>query len=70
MTHIKNTENSSNNERRASDIDRRTNAERRSKERLACMRAECRKNVPRRESDSAGRLIEGELWWNGTHRFF
>ena len=43
--------------------------ERRNAERLSHMDGDCRNNIPRRESDLAGELDEGELWWSGDRKF-
>lgn len=56
-------------ERRKHWRDRRSALERRSCARLSNMDGECRNNVPRRESDVAGKLDEGELWWSGDRKF-
>ena len=56
-------------ERRKRWRDRRTAFERRNFARLERMDGECRNNVPRRESDLAGKLDEGELWWSGDRKF-
>ena len=65
MSHLTNTESGNANERRAGSRDRRTSGERRNMERLKYMKGECRCNEPRRVTDMAGRLVEGELWWTG-----
>lgn len=56
-------------ERRKHWRDRRAEAERRNQARLNRMDGECRNNTPRRESDLAGTLVEGELWWSGDRTF-
>ncbi|MDH3343542.1 MAG: hypothetical protein OEY06_08295 [Gammaproteobacteria bacterium] len=53
------------NEQRKSGVERRVNDERRNQERLNHMKGECRNNTPRRATDVAGRLVEGQLWWSG-----
>ena len=63
MSHSTGTENEA--EQRRSDFDRRASDERRNQERLKHMQGECRKNAPRRATDASGRLVEGQLWWNG-----
>lgn len=65
MSHAINSESGSAVDRRTGNLDRRLNGERRNKDRLLHMKGECRSNVPRRNSDVAGRLVEGELWWSG-----
>jgi len=57
-------------ERRRNWRDRRVGEERRNPERLKHMDGECRSNVPRRSSDLAGKLEDGEYWWSGDRRFF
>ena len=60
---------SSGSERRTNWRDRRVNDERRNEVRLSHMDGECRNNPPRRASDVAGKLIEGDLWWGGSGKF-
>ena len=50
-------------ERRKHWRDRRCTPERRSPERLQRMEYECRSGIPRRKSDLADVLTEGEVWW-------
>ena len=50
-------------ERRKHWRDRRCTPERRNPERLQHMEYECRSGVPRRQSDLADVLTEGEVWW-------
>lgn len=69
MSHSKNTPNVEKIERRKEWIERRKMPDRRNQERLNHMGEDCRSNVPRRESDVAGTLVEGELWWSGDIRF-
>ena len=57
-------------ERRAGSVDRRACEERRSEERLSLMKKDCRKNLPRRDSDMDGLMVEGELWWSSSQQFF
>ena len=57
-------------ERRAGGVDRRACEERRSEERLNHMKKDCRKNLPRRDSDMDGLMVEGELWWSSSQQFF
>ena len=65
MSHSINTGNENEAEQRSGRGDRRVSGERRNIERLKHMKGECRCNVPRRGTDMAGRLVEGELWWTG-----
>ena len=60
---------SSKSERRKNWQDRRLMPERRNAVRLSHMDGECRNNPPRRSSDIAGKLIEGDLWWGGGSKF-
>ena len=52
-------------ERRRQWCDRRALPDRRSLERLSHSGSDydCRAGVPRRQSDLAGELSEGEVWW-------
>ena len=65
MTHAVNTETKNDIERRMGTVDRRANDERRNHDRMSHMKGECRSNTPRRGSDMAGKMVEGELWWSG-----
>lgn len=56
-------------ERRKHWYDRRAHADRRIPARLSQTEYDCRSYVPRRESDIAGALVEGEAWWSGDRRF-
>ena len=56
-------------ERRKHWYDRRAHADRRNQERLGHTEYDCRSYVPRRQSDVAGGLVEGEVWWSGDRRF-
>ena len=66
MPHSEKTSNVEKVERRKHWRDRRKVSERRNQERLSHMESDCRNNVPRRESDVSGTLVEGELWWSGN----
>ena len=57
-------------DRRTGCIDRRVCDERRDHDRLSYMKKDCRGNLPRRDSDMDGRMIEGELWWSSSQQFF
>jgi len=57
-------------DRRAGCEDRRICDERRSDERISHMKKACRKNLPRRDSDMDGLMVEGELWWSSSQQFF
>lgn len=50
-------------ERRKHWRDRRVSPDRRSPERLEHSEYDCRSGVPRRASDIAGELADGEVWW-------
>jgi hypothetical protein len=50
-------------ERRKLWVDRRTGGDRRSAARLRMHADECRSGLPRRASDLAGELVDGEVWW-------
>jgi len=51
-------------ERRKHWRDRRRDIERRNTARNQHENYECRSGVPRRQSDVAGELYDGEVWWN------
>lgn len=51
-------------ERRKHWRDRRVNADRRNPERLRLVSYDCRSGSPRRASDVAGDLADGDVWWN------
>ena len=51
-------------ERRKHWCDRRTVADRRNPARLRLITYDCRSGFPRRASDVAGELAEGDVWWN------
>lgn len=51
-------------ERRKHWRDRRAEADRRNPERMRMVTYDCRSGSPRRASDIAGELTEGEIWWN------
>jgi len=69
MTQTTTTTNVSKIERRKHWQDRRMNNERRNPVRIGHMNDECRSDVPRRDSDIAGKLVEGERWWSGDRNF-
>lgn len=69
MSHSENTSNVEKIERRKDWIERRKMPDRRNQERLNHTDEDCRNNIPRRESDITGTLIEGEIWWSGDRRF-
>ena len=50
-------------ERRRHWRDRRAGGERRSSGRLHLTSFDCRTGLPRRTSDVAGELADGEVWW-------
>jgi hypothetical protein len=56
-------------ERRKQWCDRRSLVDRRNPERLDQAEYDCRSYASRRESDIAGSLAEGEVWWSGDRRF-
>jgi len=56
-------------ERRKHWRDRRVLVERRNSGRISQAEYDCRDGAPRRESDIAGKLVEGEIWWSGDRRF-
>lgn len=66
MSHSTNMGSGAQSEQRAGQPDRRVSGERRNQERLKYMKGECRCNAPRRQLDTGGRMIEGELWWSGN----
>lgn len=51
-------------ERRKHWRDRRKEADRRNPERLRLVSYDCRSGQPRRASDLAGELADGDVWWN------
>ena len=67
MTQDKKPSDASSSDRRTDWLDRRKSDERRNPVRLSHMDGECRNNAPRRSSDIAGKLIEGDLWWGGVN---
>ncbi|MDH3342403.1 MAG: hypothetical protein OEM07_01620 [Gammaproteobacteria bacterium] len=56
-------------ERRMARGDRRREGERRSEERIAHMKRECRGSLPRRDMDINRQLITGEQWWSRQELF-
>ena len=56
-------------ERRKHWRDRRTGSDRRNPQRLRLVSYDCRSGQPRRQSDIAGELSDGDVWWtNGNTR--
>ena len=53
----------SNLNRRANWAERRSSEERRNDYRVSVMQDDCRRGVPRRESDISGDASEGNVWW-------
>ena len=51
-------------ERRKHWRDRRNSNDRRNLQRLKQVEFDCRSGQPRRQSDVARTLAEGEIWWN------
>jgi len=51
-------------ERRKEWQDRRTGDDRRNPERLRMVSYDCRSGQPRRSSDVAGELADGDIWWH------
>ena len=52
-------------ERRKHWRDRRASSDdRRKSERMRLVSYDCRTGLPRRQSDLAGELSDGEIWWN------
>ncbi len=51
-------------ERRKHWRDRRVGDDRRNLERLHLTSFDCRSGLPRRASDVAGELADGDVWWN------
>jgi hypothetical protein len=50
-------------ERRKHWRDRRATSDRRNSDRLQRTDYDCRSGIPRRQSDVAGELADGEVWW-------
>ncbi len=69
MSHTNTQTNVTRIERRKHWRDRRMKDERRNPVRISHMNDECRDAAPRRDSDIAGTLVEGELWWSGDNNF-
>ena len=57
-------------ERRKNWRDRRIRPDRRNSERLQRADFDCRSGVPRRQSDIAGELADGEVWWQVESNYF
>jgi len=57
-------------ERRKNWRDRRAGPDRRNSERLQRADFDCRSGVPRRQSDVAGELADGEVWWQEEINYF
>ena len=53
-------------ERRKHWRDRRGSDDRRNPQRLRLISYDCRTGQPRRQSDIAGELSDGEVWWNNS----
>lgn len=53
-------------ERRKHWRDRRGSDDRRNPQRLRLVNYDCRTGQPRRQSDVAGELSDGEVWWNNN----
>ena len=51
-------------ERRKHWRDRRASEDRRNLQRLRLVSYDCRSGQPRRQSEVAGELPDGEVWWN------
>ncbi len=51
-------------ERRKHWRDRRVESDRRNPARLRLVTYDCRSGAPRRESDIAGKLSDGDIWWD------
>ena len=49
--------------RRLNWAERRNNEERRNTYRVSVMQDDCRRGVPRRESEISGDNSEGNVWW-------
>lgn len=69
MAQTRNTEDEKVTDRRNGEMDRRMNEDRRNLDRLSYMDADCRSDVPRRNSDIISSMIEGELWWSRQQIF-
>jgi hypothetical protein len=65
-THSQKTSHKTNSERRKHWQDRRSFLDRRNPERLSHSSYDCRSGAPRRQSDLAGELAEGDIWWNSN----
>ncbi len=50
-------------ERRKHWLDRRAGVDRRNPERMRLHTYDCRGGLPRRASDLAGELADGDIWW-------
>ena len=50
-------------ERRKHWRDRRASNDRRNAERIRLVSYDCRSGLPRRQSDLAGELSDGDIWW-------
>jgi hypothetical protein len=51
-------------ERRKHWRDRRVDGDRRNPARMRLVTYDCRSGSPRRESDVAGELADGDIWWD------
>jgi hypothetical protein len=56
-------------ERRKHWRDRRDGSDRRNPRRLELTMYDCRSGQPRRSSDIAGELADGDIWWNESDKF-
>lgn len=57
-------------ERRKHWRDRRAIPDRRNPERIQHTEFDCRNGIPRRQSDIAGVLAEGDVWWEEENNYF
>ena len=57
-------------ERRKHWRDRRITPDRRNADRLQRTDYDCRSGIPRRQSDLAGELAEGEVWWEQDNNLY
>ena len=63
MLHHNKTNSDTKEERRKHWRDRRVTPDRRNATRLQRASFDCRSGIPRRQSDLAGELADGEIWW-------
>lgn len=57
-------------ERRKHWRDRRVTPDRRNADRLQRSDYDCRSGIPRRQSDLAGELADGEVWWEQEDKVY